>query len=64
MGRKKAQRRLTPDDFERETMGVECRTDAGVRDDAPLAYKDVDAVMAQADLGDIVHIVKLVCVKG
>ncbi len=50
MGRKEAQRRLTLAGLERETMGVECRKDAGVLDEAPSAYKDVDAVMAaQAD---------------
>ena len=48
------------------TQGVECRKDAGVIDEIPMAYKDIDAVMnAQNDLVDIVHTLKqVVCVKG
>ena len=46
--------------------GVECRKDAGVIDETPVAYKDIDAVMAaQSDLVDVVHTLKqVVCVKG
>lgn len=35
-------------------------------DETPMAYKDIDAVMAaQADLVDIVHTLRqVVCVKG
>jgi tRNA-splicing ligase RtcB len=45
---------------------VECRKDAGVIDETPAAYKDIDAVMAaQRDLVEIVHTLKqVVCVKG
>jgi tRNA-splicing ligase RtcB len=48
------------------TEGVECRKDATVLDEAPYAYKDIDAVMtAQHDLVKPVHTLKqLVCVKG
>ena len=48
------------------TAGVECRKDAGVIDETPMAYKDIDAVMAaQADLVEIVHTLRqVVCVKG
>jgi tRNA-splicing ligase RtcB (3'-phosphate/5'-hydroxy nucleic acid ligase) len=48
------------------TRGVECRKDEGVLDETPMAYKDIDAVMAaQADLVDVVHTLKqIVCVKG
>jgi tRNA-splicing ligase RtcB len=48
------------------TAGVECRKDAGVIDETPAAYKDIDAVMAaQSDLVEIVHTLKqVVCVKG
>ncbi len=48
------------------TQGVECRKDAGVIDEMPAAYKDIDAVMAaQADLFEIVHTLKqVVCIKG
>ena len=66
MGRNQAKRTLTLEDLARETAGVECRKDAGVIDEAPSAYKDVEKVMAaQRDLVDIVHTVKqLVCIKG
>lgn len=49
-----------------QTAGVECRKDAGVLDEIPGAYKDIDLVMAaQADLVDIEHTLKQVlCVKG
>ena len=48
------------------TQGVECRKDAGVIDEIPHAYKDIDQVMAaQKDLVEVVHTLKqIVCVKG
>ena len=48
------------------TEGVECRKDEGVIDEIPMAYKDIDAVMAaQSDLVEVVHTLKqVVCVKG
>lgn len=66
MGRKEAERRLTLADLERETAGIECRKDKGVLDEAPSAYKSIEAVMAaQADLVEIVHEFRqVVCVKG
>jgi tRNA-splicing ligase RtcB len=66
MSRGEAMRRLTLKDLARETQGVECRKDAGVLDEAPSAYKDVDAVMAaQHDLVRIVHTLRqVVCIKG
>ena len=66
MSRTEAHRRFTLDDHLRDTAGVECRKDAGVLDETPRAYKDIDAVMAaQADLVEIVHTLKqVVCVKG
>jgi len=66
MGRNEAKRNLTLDDLARETAGVECRKDAGVLDEAPSAYKSIEAVMnAQRDLVEIVHEFKqVVCVKG
>jgi len=53
-------------DLKEQTAGVECRKDAGVLDEIPSAYKDIDTVMAaQADLVEIVHTLKLVmCIKG
>lgn len=49
-----------------QTAGVECRKDAGVLDEIPGAYKDIDAVMAaQSDLVSVEHTLKQVlCVKG
>ena len=66
MSRNEARRRFSSADLAAETSGVECRTDAGVLDELPSAYKDVDAVMAaQADLVEVVHTLKQVlCVKG
>jgi tRNA-splicing ligase RtcB len=66
MSRAEAQRRFTVDDHEKATAGVECRKDAAVIDETPMAYKDIDAVMrAQTDLVDVVHTLKQVlCVKG
>ncbi len=66
MSRNEAKRRFTVEDHVRATEGVECRKDAEVIDETPMAYKDIDAVMAaQADLVDIVHTLRqVVCVKG
>jgi tRNA-splicing ligase RtcB len=66
MSRGAAKARLTLKDLERETKGIECRKDAGVLDEAPSAYKDIDAVMrAQHDLVRIVHTLRqVVCIKG
>jgi len=66
MSRAEAKRRFTLDDHIAATAGVECRKDAGVIDETPMAYKDIDAVMAaQADLVEIVHTLRqVVCVKG
>jgi tRNA-splicing ligase RtcB len=45
---------------------VECRKDKDVIDEIPMAYKDIDQVMAaQAELVEIVHTLRqVVCVKG
>jgi tRNA-splicing ligase RtcB len=66
MSRSEAKRRFTRADLAEQTAGVECRKDAGVIDELPAAYKDVDAVLlAQRDLVDVVHSLKQVlCVKG
>ncbi len=66
MSRGDAKRRFTLADHRAATAGVECRKDAGVIDETPAAYKDIDAVMAaQHDLVDVVHVLKqVVCVKG
>jgi tRNA-splicing ligase RtcB (3'-phosphate/5'-hydroxy nucleic acid ligase) len=66
MSRNEAKRRYTQEDQARATAGVECRKDEAVIDEIPMAYKDIDAVMAaQADLVEVVHTLKqVVCVKG
>lgn len=66
MSRTRAKASFTLDDHRRATAGVECRKDRDVIDETPLAYKDIDAVMAaQSDLVDIEHTLKQVlCVKG
>jgi tRNA-splicing ligase RtcB (3'-phosphate/5'-hydroxy nucleic acid ligase) len=66
MSRNEARKRFTLEDHARATEGVECRKDAEVIDETPMAYKDIDAVMAaQSDLVEVVHTLKQVlCVKG
>ena len=66
MSRTAAKKRFNVADQIEATQGVECRKDADVIDEIPMAYKDIDAVMAaQADLVEIVHTLKqVVCVKG
>ena len=66
MSRTKAKKLFTVDDQIKATQGVECRKDADVIDEIPMAYKDIDAVMAaQRDLVEVVHMLKqVVCVKG
>lgn len=66
MSRGAAKRKFTVDDLVEQTEGVECRKDAGVLDELPGAYKDIETVMRnQADLVEIQHTLKQVlCVKG
>jgi tRNA-splicing ligase RtcB len=66
MSRGEAKRRFTLADHVSATQGVECRKDAGVIDETPMAYKDIDAVMAaQTDLVEVLHTLRqIVCVKG
>jgi tRNA-splicing ligase RtcB (3'-phosphate/5'-hydroxy nucleic acid ligase) len=66
LSRTQARNSLTLDDLRRQTEGVECRKDAGVLDEAPSAYKKIEAVMAQQE--DLVEVVaelkQVLCVKG
>ena len=66
MSRTEAKRRFTLADQAQATSGIECRKDEAVIDEIPMAYKDIDAVMAaQSDLVEVVHTLKqVVCVKG
>ena len=66
MSRTKAKKMFTIADQIRATEGVECRKDADVIDEIPMAYKPIDDVMAaQSDLVEIVATLRqVVCVKG
>ncbi|WP_293999900.1 RtcB family protein, partial [Sphaerotilus sp.] len=56
MSRTKAKKLYTVADQIAATAGVECRKDADVIDEIPMAYKDIDAVMAaQGDLVEVVY---------
>lgn len=66
MSRNAARKQYTADDLAAQTKGIECRKDAGVVDEIPAAYKDIDSVIeAQADLVEVVaRLQTLLCVKG
>ncbi len=66
MSRTRAKLMFDVADQIKATEGVECRKDEGVIDEIPMAYKDIDAVMAaQRDLVEVVYTLKqVVCVKG
>jgi tRNA-splicing ligase RtcB len=66
LSRTEAKKRYTVADQVRATAGIECRKDEHVIDEIPMAYKDIDAVMAaQSDLVEVAHTLRqVVCVKG
>ncbi|HEY0862348.1 MAG TPA: RtcB family protein [Pseudoxanthomonas sp.] len=66
LSRTAARQQITLSQHRQATAHVECRKDAGVLDESPAAYKDIDAVMAaQSDLVDVVHTLRQVlCIKG
>jgi tRNA-splicing ligase RtcB len=66
MSRGEARRTFTIQDHVSATRDVECRKDADVIDETPMAYKSIEAVMAaQADLVEVEHTLRqVVCVKG
>jgi len=66
MSRNEAKKRFTVEDHVKATDGVECRKDADVIDETPMAYKSIDAVIeAEKDLVEVVHTMKqLICCKG
>jgi len=66
MSRGEAKRRFTVADHVAATAGIECRKDAEVIDETPMAYKPIDKVMeAQQELVEVVHELRqVVCVKG
>ena len=66
MSRTKAKNTFTVADQIRATAHGECRKDADVIDEIPMAYKDIDKVMhAQRELVEVLHTLRqVVCVKG
>ncbi len=66
MSRTKAKSLFTVEDQVRATAHVECRKDASVIDEIPMAYKNIDHVMhAQRELVEVLHTLRqVVCVKG
>ena len=66
MSRTKARKTFTAEDLKAQTAGIECRKDAGVVDEIPGAYKNLDDVMSrQTDLVEVVaKLTPLICVKG
>lgn len=66
MSRGQAKRQFTLEDLATQTAGVECRKDAGVLDEIPGAYKNIDQVMGhQKDLVRIIaELHAVLCVKG
>lgn len=56
LSRGQAKKQYSVKDLEAQTRGIECRKDAGVLDEIPKAYKNIDLVMKhQSDLVEIVH---------
>ncbi|HUS28184.1 MAG TPA: RtcB family protein [Kofleriaceae bacterium] len=66
MSRGEAKRRFSVEDHIKATEGIECKKDASVIDETPMAYKPIDKVMAaQEELVEVVHELRqVVCVKG
>lgn len=66
MSRSAAKRLFTVDDLATQTAGIECRKDAGVVDEIPGAYKDIDSVMENQKtlVEPLVKLHQVLCVKG
>ena len=66
MSRSAAKKKFTVEDHIRNTQGVDCRKDAGVLDETPGCYKNIDDVMAsQEDLVRIKYTLKQIMnIKG
>jgi len=66
MSRGAAKRKFSLEDLKEQMAGIEARKDAGVIDEIPSAYKDIEQVMRnQSDLVEIVATLKQVLVvKG
>ena len=57
MSRTEAKRLFTLDDHIQATSGVECRKDAGVIDETPAAYKNIEAVIADLVAAGLVSVI-------
>ena len=66
MDRGDAKNSISMSQFKNDMKGIEARVHPGVVDEAPAAYKDIEAVMAaQSDLVEIVHQMRqVVVIKG
>lgn len=66
MGRRQAERTITPEQHKAALVGVECHDGAETIDESPAAYKDINAVMAaQTDLVQPIHVLRqIINVKG
>jgi tRNA-splicing ligase RtcB len=66
MSRNEAKRRISLDEHRKAMEGISARTDEGVLDESPAAYKDIGSVMAaQQDLVTVKHRLRqVVNVKG
>ena len=66
LGRKQAQRTLEMEDFAKTMTGVTARVTRETLDESPMAYKDIDAVMAlQGDLVEVMARVRpIINIKG
>jgi tRNA-splicing ligase RtcB (3'-phosphate/5'-hydroxy nucleic acid ligase) len=64
--RGEARRRFNMEDFKKSMAGIECRHSAKLIDELPMAYKDIDEVMANSkELVKIDHTLKqIVNIKG
>ncbi|NUR80206.1 MAG: RtcB family protein [Dermatophilaceae bacterium] len=70
MSRNAAKRQFSIEDLRAQTAGIECRKDAGVIDEIPAAYKDLESVIAAQTSGPsplvevVARLTTLLCVKG
>ena len=66
MSRSAAKKKFTVEEHIAATEGIECAKDASVIDETPMAYKNIDDVMAaEKDLVEPIHQLRqIICVKG
>ena len=66
MSRSKAKKQFTTEDLIEQTKGINCRKDAGVVDEIPGAYKDINQVIERQEslIEPVRFLRQIVCVKG